>query len=151
MSLDVSLTLKGAVIKKSSSGIFVREGGRNVEISEEEWSRRNPDREPVRAHEPYEDTDEVFSYNITHNLGKMAAAAGVYKALWRPEELGATKAKDLIGPLQEGLDELNSDRAKYEAFNPPNKWGSYDGLLAFVAQYLIACMKYPEAEINVCQ
>lgn len=29
----------------------------------------------------------VFSQNVTHNLGKMADAAGIYYALWRPEEL----------------------------------------------------------------
>lgn len=29
------------------SGIFVRENGRNIEITREEWDRRNPGREPV--------------------------------------------------------------------------------------------------------
>lgn len=32
---------------------------------------------------------EVFSANITHNLGEMADKAGIYKACWRPEEIGA--------------------------------------------------------------
>lgn len=31
------------------SGIFVRRNGRNVEITEEEWYKNNPGREPVRA------------------------------------------------------------------------------------------------------
>lgn len=31
------------------SGIFVRRNGRNVEITEEEWYRDNPDRKPVRV------------------------------------------------------------------------------------------------------
>ena len=31
------------------SGIFVRRNGATVEISEEEWDRENPDREPVRV------------------------------------------------------------------------------------------------------
>lgn len=37
--------------KKESvgSGIFVRENGATVEISEEEWYRRNPNRDPVRV------------------------------------------------------------------------------------------------------
>ena len=40
----------GAVLVREScgSGIFVRENGSTVEITEEEWRRRNPDREPVR-------------------------------------------------------------------------------------------------------
>lgn len=32
-----------------NSGIFVRRNGATVEITEEEWYRDNPDREPVRA------------------------------------------------------------------------------------------------------
>jgi len=35
----------------------------------------------------------VYDANITHNLGAMAEAAGIYKHLWRPEEIGITKAQ----------------------------------------------------------
>ena len=35
----------------------------------------------------------VFEANITHNLTKMAANAGVYYACWHPEEINATHAK----------------------------------------------------------
>ena len=45
----------------------------------------------------------VFTSNITHNLGKMAEAAGIYKHLWCPEEIGITKAKQLIQPLKKDL------------------------------------------------
>lgn len=31
---------------------------------------------------------DVFWANITHNLGRMADEAGIYKHLWRPEEIG---------------------------------------------------------------
>jgi len=41
----------------------------------------------------------VYDANITHNLGEMADEAGVYKHLWRPEEIGLTKAAELIEPL----------------------------------------------------
>lgn len=36
------------------SGIYVREYGVSVEISEEEWKKRSPDREPVRFKEEKE-------------------------------------------------------------------------------------------------
>lgn len=36
-------------VEPVSSGIFVRRNGTNVEISEEEWYRLNPGREPVRV------------------------------------------------------------------------------------------------------
>ncbi len=34
--------------KSCGSGIFVREFGANVEITEEEWYRRNPEKHPIR-------------------------------------------------------------------------------------------------------
>lgn len=33
------------------------------------------------------ETDNLYSANITHNLGKMAGAAGIYYALWQAGEL----------------------------------------------------------------
>ncbi|MBK8772221.1 MAG: hypothetical protein IPM06_17610 [Rhizobiales bacterium] len=51
----------------------------------------------------------IYASKITHNLNKMASAAGIYKHLWRPEEIGITKAAQLIEPLREGLALLLSD------------------------------------------
>lgn len=91
----------------------------------------------------------VFESNITHNLGAMAKAAGLYTYLWRPEELAiATKAGDLIVPLREGLERLRADPEKYKALNPPNGWGNYDDLVEFVAQYLKACETNPDATVK---
>ncbi len=36
--------------------------------------------------------EEVYISNVTHNLNKMAGEAGIYEALWRPEEIGITHA-----------------------------------------------------------
>jgi len=95
--------------------------------------------------------DVVFDYNITHNLGTMADAAGIYCHLWRPENLGIKKAKELITPLSQGLHLLKSNRSNFEKYNPVNGWGSYESLLSFVEQYLYACNQYPEADIRVCR
>ena len=92
---------------------------------------------------------EVFSQNITHNLGEMAGGAGLYEYLWRPDELGITKAVDLIRPLKKGLKRLKSNPEFFKTFNPPNKWGDYDGLVRFVENYLANCIKYPDAEVEV--
>ena len=91
----------------------------------------------------------VYSGNITHNLTRMADAAGIYEHLWRLEEMGITTAKQLIQPLTEGLGRLENDQAKFEKFNPDNGWGSYHGLVEFVRNYLIACKEHPEAKIEV--
>lgn len=92
---------------------------------------------------------EVYSSNITHNLGAMAKEAGIYMHLWRPEEIGITKAEQLIAPLTEGLAKLKADPAHYSTFNAPNKWGLYEHFVPFVEQYLAACVENPDAEVTV--
>jgi hypothetical protein len=91
----------------------------------------------------------VWDYNITHNLGKMAAEAGIYQHLWRPEELGIKQAGELIKPLADGLYRLKADPDHFRKFNPANGWGSYENLIKFVDEYLGACMNNPDAEIRV--
>ncbi len=91
---------------------------------------------------------EVYGANITHNLGPMASEAGIYEALWRPEEIGISKAKQLIKPLTKGLKLLKSDPARFEAFNSPNGWGTYRHFVPFVERYLEACKEYPDAAVK---
>jgi hypothetical protein len=145
MSLDIYLTLPGATA--SGSGIFVREDGSIREISRTEWDTAFPGREPVVA--TLENDESVFNANITHNLGKMAAAADIYMQLWRPEELGLGYAHQLIEPLRSGLEHLRREPDYFKRFNPENGWGHYDGLVRFTEQYLDACERYPQAEVRV--
>lgn len=92
---------------------------------------------------------DVFSANITHNLGEMALLCGLYKPLWRPEEIDAKTAADLIEPIKIGLANLHSDPKKFKQYNPSNGWGDYDGLVKFASEYLDACMENPDAKIHV--
>ena len=91
----------------------------------------------------------VFEWNITHNLSKMADKAGIYKALWRPEEIDIESANQLIGPLEKGLDLLKEKPEYFTRFNTENGWGDYEGLVRFVEEYLEACKENPDAEILV--
>lgn len=119
----------------------------------------------------------VYDANITHNLGPMANAAGIYTALWRPGELldadaaqairnaeaelrwadareierqlPQAHASDLIEPLRAGLAKLKANRAHYETFNAPNGWGLYEHLVPWVERYLEACEANPTAEVEV--
>lgn len=151
MSLDVYLTMPGGLPEADESAgrprIFVREDGQVKEVSREEWDEKFPGREPVVVTGC--DPEEVYSANITHNLGQMADEAGIYKALWRPEEMGFTKAKHLIQPLRIGLDALRSDPVRFKAHNPANGRGDYEGLVRFTELYLAACERYPEADVRV--
>lgn len=149
MSLDVYLSMPvNESVPEPREAIFVRENGRTVEITREEWDKRYPGREPVAVEISQQD-DRGYSDNITHNLGEMAEAAGIYKHLWRPEEVGITRAAQLIEPLKDGLATLQSDPDRFRAFNPSNGWGDYSGLVNFVACYLAACIRMPEAEVRV--
>lgn len=111
----------------------------------------------------------VYSANITHNLGKMAAEAGIYEALWRPhrlkesynipeddhqaewkfEEENVTTAKEIIPLLENGLADLKTRPEHFEKFNSPNGWGMYEHFVPFVEKYLEACKEYPDTIIEV--
>ena len=103
---------------------------------------------------------DVYENGITHNLGKMAGMVTVdyyddgdeltlYDVLWRPDENELFYAHDLIELLERGLTELRADPEYYKKFNPLNNWGSYEGLIKFVEDYLKACGNNPMAEIRV--
>lgn len=91
---------------------------------------------------------EVYWANITHNLTDMAEAAGIYECLWRPDEVGITKASQLIEPLTAGLAKLKADPAHYEQFNAENGWGLYEHFVPFVERYLDACKENPDAAVR---
>lgn len=143
MSLDVNLYVPQK--SKTGTGIFIRDNGANRELTRAEWDEKFPDREPLIAEyeSPY-----VYHRNITHNLGKMADEAGIYGVIWRPEENGIETAADLITPLESGLALLRNEPERFKAYNPSNGWGSYEGLLEFVEDYLGACKQYPTATIS---
>jgi hypothetical protein len=96
-----------------------------------------------------EENEQVYWANITHNLGKMAGEAGIYEALWRPEEIGKTKASEIIELLEKGLLDLKARPEYFEIFNSPNGWGMYEHFVPFVEKYLNACKEFPNAEISV--
>jgi hypothetical protein len=148
MSLDVYLRIPGTKRVHDGSGIFFRDAGGTREITREEWDQKFPGREPV-VFISGEESDEVFSANITHNLGRMADAAGIYQHLWRPEEIGITKASQLIDPLRQGVVLLKSDPPRFCAMNPENGWGSYAGFIPWIERYLQACEEFPDADVSV--
>lgn len=145
MGLDVSLYSKTAVSKKST-GVFIRENGKNRELTISEIQEKYPNAEIEMLE--YE-SDCVFQANITHNLGKMATEAGIYYACWRPEEIEAKVAKDIIPLLEKGFEDMKSKPDYYKQFDSSNGWGIYVDFLPWVEEYLKACKAYPEAEISV--
>ena len=93
--------------------------------------------------------DQIYERNITHNLGKMAAEAGIYKALWRPDENGITTARQVADAVEPGLEDLKARPEHYKQFDPENGWGSYEGLVEFTEDYVKVCRENPEALVEV--
>ena len=92
---------------------------------------------------------ELYSFNITHNLNTMAEKVGIYKHMWRPDELGFSRAGELVEGLKKGFDLLVGDPVYYMQFNPSNGWGDYAGLVNVLIGYIQACKTYPNACLYV--
>lgn len=155
MSLDIYLKTndKTKIDRNNSTDeiVPIRRNGRTVKITVEEWYKINPDIAPVIPSYVNVINDEIYSDNITHNLGRMADAAGLYEALWRPEENGLNKAYQLVPILSEGLNRLKSYPEAYKTLNPKNGWGDYNVLVTFVEKYLKACRENLDTNVSVCR
>jgi hypothetical protein len=112
--------------------------------------------------------EEVYSANITHNLGDMADEAGIYEALWRPhrlkegynipeddydaeykyEEANPVKANEIISIIEKGLEDMKARPEHYEKFNSPNGWGMYKHFIPWIERYLEALKEYPESFVE---
>lgn len=99
----------------------------------------------------YKGDEWLFSANITHNLNFMAAQVhkDFYTAIWRPENLGLTRAGEVADVIIQHIQNFAYNRYKYKQFDAPNGWGTYDDLMDFVCNYLTACLKNPEAIVSV--
>lgn len=93
--------------------------------------------------------ETVFEANITHNLNTMADEAGIYKHCWRPEEIGITKAEQLIEPLAKAIEAMKLEPARFKKHNAKNGWGLYENFVPWLESYLKACKSYPNATISV--
>lgn len=112
--------------------------------------------------------EEMYSANITHNLGDMASEAGIYEALWRPyrlkegynipeddhnaeykfEEENPVRAFEIIPIIEKGLKDMLARSEHYKTFDSPNGWGLYVHFIPFIERYLEALRKYPEAFVE---
>jgi len=145
MSLDVYLE-SDEPVPNTGSGIFVRRNGATVEITQAEWDDLHPGREPVQLVQQAT-THQVYHANITGNLYAMAAEAGLADVLWRPEENGITKAHQMFEPLLAGLNRLLKEPERFKVLNPSNGWGSYELLVRFVCDYMLACTQHRDATV----
>ena len=93
---------------------------------------------------------EVVDLNITHNLGKMAKAAGVYDCLWRSGENDFEVAEQIIPILQSAIKDMEERPDYYKKFNHPSGWGDYDDFVPWLKDLLKSCENHPKSEIISC-
>lgn len=91
----------------------------------------------------------VYEANITHNLGPMAKEAGIYAALWRPEEVGITTARQVAEACRPGLADLRARPEHYRTFDAVNGWGRYENLVEWADRYIAACDENGDAIVRV--
>jgi len=144
MSLCVYLRIRGSVVRYGT-GVFVRENGTVVELSQDEVLSRFGKFSLNKK----EITDIVYSACITHNLTSMANEAGLYKCIWYANENGIYLAFQMIDLLKKGLDTLKRNPKHFRKFNPKNGWGNYESFVQFIEGYLEACINAPDAVVLV--
>lgn len=96
-----------------------------------------------------DDWNTVYWANITHNLGTMAEALGIYNCLWHPYNARIETAGDLIDPLKIAINMMKGSPERYKKFDAPNKWDNYDDFLPWLERLLVACEKHQNAKIRV--
>lgn len=83
---------------------------------------------------------------ITYNLARMfQEASGM-----RFTDLGGRSGAECGRILRAALQRLVSDPERFEALNPPNGWGDYDGLVHETVKAAIVAARYPNAVSVFC-
>lgn len=138
MSLDLYIISKKP-IRRTGTGIYVRENGRNRELKtkEEVLCYFGEDTEvEVKVYE----TNEVWHENMTHNLGRMASKVkgkerDLYTLFWRPTESIVTK--EWVTEVLRCYIYLKEHEEELKPLE--EEWGTFDLLKEFT-ESLIKCL-----------
>lgn len=88
---------------------------------------------------------EIFECNITYNLSDM-----YYKCIdGGLKALDGVSCNNAIPILNKAINDLIDNKEEYEKLNPPNGWGSYDGLLSKLIDLRDCCEKNKDGVIEV--
>ena len=109
-----------------------------------------------------EDVEQQTCLNITHNLNKVVDECGKiggrkhYELVWRPDELfnipnGKVPVKLIINRLPVLINDLIENEAELTQHLPSNGWGTFEGLVSFLCDYLKECYTHQEAYIYCCR
>lgn len=106
---------------------------------------------------------EIESYlRITHNLNSVVSELGLlvgltyYEVIWRPDELFGLKNGEVpVCLVLKVLPDLIKNLLKFEdrltEYLPSNGYGTFEGLVSFLCDYLKECYRNKEAYIYCCR
>lgn len=84
--------------------------------------------------------------NYTSNVaGMWSDALGC-----RLADLNKKTAGDCVPALESAVAAMTADPIKYEAMNPANGWGDYQGARDYLARLRDACSEHPKATVHIC-
>lgn len=64
-------------------------------------------------------------------------------------DLAEKNAGASLPALQRAVADMEADPARYQAMNPANGWGDYDGALDYLRRLRDACAEHPKATIRI--
>jgi hypothetical protein len=114
-----------------------------------------------------EETTDVGYWNLTYNLLDMLNVAfGLTdepNGLSVPEQVVFKKegskyyfdqwknktAQECEQSVQDAIERMEADPEKYKQYNPPNGWGTYEGALTILRDFLKTCREYPHAKVRI--
>ncbi|MFB9485547.1 hypothetical protein ACFFSH_40265 [Streptomyces filamentosus] len=67
----------------------------------------------------------------------------------RLADLHGRRAGDCSDALTRAVHDMQQRPDHYQAMNPRNGWGDYEGALDYLARLRIACLAHPAAEIHI--
>jgi hypothetical protein len=92
-----------------------------------------------------DDIEVIDVGNYTYNVGKMYNDALGFSY----SDFDGMLAKDAIQILKMAIEKMEKNPKHYEAMNPENNWGNYDGALKYLKSLHRACEDNPLCKIVV--
>lgn len=109
-----------------------------------------------------EEVESQVDLKITHNLNTIVEECGKvwnrrhYELIWRPDELfgvpnGKVPVRNILLRLPTLIEDLIDNELELRKFLPQNGWGTYEGLISFLCDYLKECYKNKNGFVYCCR
>lgn len=89
----------------------------------------------------------IVTYIFPRDYRMLAARAGIFEELWKPESKGITKAHQLVLPLRAAMLLLEQEPAWFHK-KQTNQVHGYNHFKTLVSAFLTNCERYPNAILD---